>query len=78
MSLLLEHIRKSYRQPEGGSLPVLGTTLAAAEDLIDHWTRVLPNPVLQAWFDRELMRYEILPVTPGIARHAGAMRGAFG
>jgi putative ABC transport system ATP-binding protein len=24
MSLLLEHIRKSYRQPEGGSLPVLG------------------------------------------------------
>lgn len=36
-----------------------------------------PNPVLQAWFDRELMRYEILPVTPGIARHAGAMRGAF-
>lgn len=36
-----------------------------------------PNPVLQTWFDRELMRYEILPVTPGIARHAGAMRGAF-
>ena len=36
-----------------------------------------PNAVLQAWFDRELMQYEILPVTAGIARQAGAMRGAF-
>ncbi|MEN9313670.1 MAG: hypothetical protein RIS35_63 [Pseudomonadota bacterium] len=36
-----------------------------------------PNAVLQAWFDDTLSRYELLSVTPGIARHAGAMRGAF-
>lgn len=36
-----------------------------------------PNAVLQRWFDAFFARHVLLPVTDGIARQAGAMRGAF-
>jgi hypothetical protein len=53
------HFRKfRHGHAYSRSLPVLGTTLAAAEDLIEHWSRVLPNPVLQ-------LRYEAVVADPG-------------
>jgi len=36
-----------------------------------------PNPVMQDWLDRLLAQHDMLPVTPAIARQAGAMRGTF-
>ncbi len=35
-----------------------------------------PSAVLQRWFERMLEQHAVLPITPGIARHAGAMRGS--